>query len=155
MTEIWKDVPSVPGMFASSLGRIRIEPYEAQMPKGGVRRYETKPTYGQWDGKRYILARKIGGRTKTYRVAPLVCEAFHGPKPAGKAIVCLHRDEDARNNKPSNLKWGTQRENLNFPGFLDYCRSRTGINSSYAKWLKKERALFDHNTLPLFRAAHN
>jgi hypothetical protein len=29
----------------------------------------------------------------------------------------MHVDEDSRNNKPTNLKWGTQKQNLNFPGF--------------------------------------
>jgi len=146
----------VPGMLASSLGRIKVEPFEVPMPKGGVRTYEIKPTYGSWHekNKRYVVIRRIGGRTKTYRVAPLVCEAFHGSKPEGNNIVCLHRDEDARNNKPYNLKWGTQRENLNCPGFLDYCRLRTGNNSSWVKGIRKKQALFDHNTLPLFAFAN-
>jgi hypothetical protein len=38
----------------------------------------------------------------------------------------MHLDEDSRNNKPENLAWGTQKENLNAPGFVDYCRSRVG-----------------------------
>lgn len=45
----------------------------------------------------------------------------------------MHHDEDARNNCPSNLRWGTQRENLNYPGFLSYCQSRTGANSPVVK----------------------
>lgn len=60
---------------------------------------------------------------KTYRVARLVCEAFNGPPPFNGA-VCMHRDENSANNAPENLAWGTQKENLNAPGFLAYA-SRT------------------------------
>jgi hypothetical protein len=42
-------------------------------------------------------------------------------------------DEDALNNRPSNLRWGTQKENLNMPGFIEYCRARKGENSPRAK----------------------
>jgi hypothetical protein len=38
----------------------------------------------------------------------------------------MHLDENAANNRADNLAWGTQRENLNAPGFLEYCRGRTG-----------------------------
>lgn len=99
------------------------------MPHGGMRQYGGEPTNGQWaDNIRYIIV--IDG--KPYKVARLVCEAFHGPAPEGKNN-CLHKDEDASNNRPNNLKWGTQKENLNAPGFLEYCRGRTGINSPTIK----------------------
>lgn len=51
----------------------------------------------------------------------LVCEAFHGPKPFPKAVV-IHIDENGLNNRPENLKWGTQKENLNAPGFIAWCK---------------------------------
>lgn len=84
------------------------------MPNGGVRRYEGMPTYGAWeeDGRRFKM--KFQGRT--LKVHILVCEAFNGPKPFPKAVV-MHDDEDGSNNVPGNLKWGTQKENLNYPGF--------------------------------------
>lgn len=31
-------------------------------------------------------------------------------------------DEDPRNNCPSNLRWGTQEENMNCPDFVRYAR---------------------------------
>ncbi len=71
-------------------------------------------------------------RGKTYKVARLVCEAFHGSAPSGKP-VCMHLDEYSRNNRPDNLRWGTQKENLNAPGFLTYCHSRTGDNNPLIK----------------------
>lgn len=84
---------------------------------------------GQWDGKRYLYARR---GNKTLKVARLVCEAFHGSPPDGSS-VCMHMDENSRNNRPENLAWGTQKENLNAPGFIEYCKGRTGDSSATAK----------------------
>ena len=98
------------------------------MPNGGSRRRCVAPTFGVWDGKRFIIV----FRRKSYRVARLVCEAFHGPPPLD-ATYCLHDDECAANNRPTNLLWGTQKQNLNYPGFLAYCRSRTGDDNPYRK----------------------
>lgn len=36
----------------------------------------------------------------------------------------MHLDEDNGNNRPGNLAWGTQQQNLNAPGFKQYCRER-------------------------------
>lgn len=63
----------------------------------------------------------------------LVCEAFHGPKPFPRAVV-IHADENALNNAPENLRWGTQKENLNAPGFKEYCRQRRGEFSPRSIW---------------------
>ena len=52
----------------------------------------------------------------------------------------MHLDENAVNNRASNLRWGTQKENLNAPGFLTYCRSRTGEDSPSAKGRRKASA---------------
>ena len=116
--ETWREVPGWPGFRASTLGRIWLPEVTA---KG--RTYNTGPVMGSWTGGRYIL--RLKGLGRTVKVARLVCLAFHGPPPKGKPY-CLHKDENAANNKPGNLKWGTQKENLNAPGFIAYCKSRTG-----------------------------
>ena len=124
MNEEWRVVPSEPSLLASSQGRIMIAPYSSLA--GGLRTlYGGFQTAGQWDGCRFIYARR---GFKTLKVARLVCEAFHGTPPQSDS-VCMHMDEDSRNNRPDNLAWGTQKENLNAPGFLHYCRGRTGENS--------------------------
>jgi hypothetical protein len=128
-------IPSQPGLLASSMGRIMISPY-ANAERQGPKQYGGTPTKGQWDGARYIYSRK---GFKTQKVARLVCEAFHGSPPFEEA-VCMHLDENSRNNRPQNLKWGTQKENLNAPGFLEYCRGRTGENSPTIKARLKEAA---------------
>lgn len=112
-----------------------VKPHFQSMPRGGSRKYGGLPTRGQWDGSRYIYPR----HGKTYKVARLVCEAFHGPAPEDKPY-CLHRDEDSRNNRSKNLYWGTQQENLNAPGFIAYCKSRTRENSPAYK-ARRKRAL--------------
>jgi hypothetical protein len=45
----------------------------------------------------------------------------------------MHLDENSKNNRPENLAWGTQKENLNAPGFIEYCKGRTGKNNPYIK----------------------
>lgn len=129
--EIWKPIPSKPGMMASSLGRICLPESTAPMYNGGFRLYKPKPTYGVVTRANktarhtyYGLMNRKFGNMKIHR---LVCEAFHGAPPFEKAVV-IHLDENALNNKPENLKWGTQKENLNMPKFIEYCKTRFGDN---------------------------
>lgn len=132
--EFWKHVPSEHGVLASSLGRILQAPGFAPMPNGGYRSYIPEPREGQVAKAsktaaheyRHIMLKRWGPgpRQQPRKVHQLVCEAFHGPKPFPKAVV-IHLDENALNNRADNLKWGTQKENLNMPGFVAYCRSRT------------------------------
>lgn len=118
MSEIWRIVPSEPDLLASSWGRVMVAHYSSLSSR---RAYRAEPTFGVWGGDRFIYARH--GR-RTLKVARLVCEAFHGTPPLPDS-VCMHLDENSRNNKPENLAWGTQKQNLNAPGFLQYCRGRT------------------------------
>lgn len=140
--EEWRPVPSCPGMLASSWGRIKLPETTARMPNGVVRKYKTRPTRGV-KTKASKTARHVyyGIRTRAFgqkKVHRLICEAFHGPPPFEKAVV-IHLDEDALNNKPENLKWGTQKENLNMPGFIEYCKSRVGDKSPVVKGRKKKK----------------
>lgn len=126
MAEVWKPVPSLDGVMASSEGRIILPPRHAPLPNGGVRLYIPKPTAGVVSRARKGAAHEyLSYWTRHYgniKVHQAVCEAFHGPKPFPSAVV-IHLDENALNNRPGNLKWGTQKENLNAPGFIEYLRS--------------------------------
>lgn len=136
--EIWKDIPSVPQMQASSWGRVKLKPYTLKRPNGATVNYNPKPRWGveqkSASGREGAPKRRliyITGLKRCFIVARLVCEAFHGPAPKEKPIT-MHLDEDPSNNTPSNLKWGTQSENLNMPKALEAMRKRTGENSCHA-----------------------
>lgn len=136
--EVWKDVPSVPGILVSSEGRIMYTPYRGEMPHGGTRSYGGEPTFGVWnktDGRFIIIIRGT-----TYKIHRLIAEAFYGPPPFNGAVA-MHLDENAANNRAKNIRWGTQKENLNAQGFLAYCRTRTGESSPTAKARKKAEGI--------------
>lgn len=105
------------------------------MPHGGFRRYTPKPTYGTRTKASKVAAHVYMGLYARHygnmKVHRLVCEAFHGPPPFDKAVV-IHLDEDATNNRADNLKWGTQKENMNMPKIMAYWRGRTGDKSPAA-----------------------
>jgi hypothetical protein len=135
MAEVWKPVPSLPGVMASSEGRILLPPRHAPLPQGGFRLYTPKPITGAVTRASTTATHvyrglycKFFGNIKAHRA---VCEAFHGPPPFAGAVV-IHRDEDGLNNRPGNLKWGTQKENLNMPKIKAYHRSRKGERSAWA-----------------------
>ncbi len=61
------------------------------------------------DGYRRVHI-NVGGRNRNTKVSVIVCEAFHGPKPANCSLV-RHLDGSKDNDTPDNLAWGTYREN--------------------------------------------
>ena len=134
--EIWRPVPSEPGVLASSWGRFLLPPRHAPMPSGGYRLYQPKPRHGEVGRAKagalhtYLIAMvyrtgEDAGRQRPRKVHQLVCEAFHGPRPFDGAVV-IHINEDAHDNRPENLRWGTQKENLNMPKILAWKRSIRG-----------------------------
>lgn len=143
MDEVWRSVPSLDGVMASSWGRLLLPPRTATMPNGGERIYKTKPTYGVVTGSSKKAKHKyLNIHTRHYgniKIHQAVCEAFHGPKPFDAAVV-IHLDEDGLNNRPDNLKWGTQKENLNMPKVKSYHRSRIGEESPVRKHARKVAA---------------
>ena len=112
------------------------------MHNGGVRQYRPEPTFGvrtkASKSARHVYMGLYNRRFGNMKIHRLVCEAFHGPAPEQKSVV-IHIDEDATNNRPENLRWGTQKENLNMPGFIAYCKSRTGENNPFIKGRKKNQ----------------
>ena len=134
-------IPSIKGAYANDLGQVKMPDAEAEMPNGGKRQYKTKWVYGCKRKASKNARHEYYGtlyRGKNYKIHRLVCEAFHGLPPDDKPIV-IHIDEDATNNRPENLKWGTQKENLNMPGFIEYCKSRTGKDSPVVKGKRKSK----------------
>jgi len=116
--EIWLPSPTYPAFEASSEGRVKVVPYEGIMPHGGKRIYGGIPSFGVWEPTQGRFIKPFQG--KTYKIARIVCDAFNGPPPDGS--VCMHLDENSKNNRPENLAWGTQKENLNAVGFASKMR---------------------------------
>jgi hypothetical protein len=144
MEEVWKPVPTKQGIFASSFGRYKLPERTAIMPHGMERVYKTKPCYGTKTKasktarhEYYSVYSRMFGNLKVHH---LVCEAFHGPKPFPRAVV-IHINENALDNRPENLRWGTQKENLNMPKFIEYCRSRTGDNNPRVKGMAQKNVV--------------
>ncbi|RWO23305.1 HNH endonuclease signature motif containing protein [Mesorhizobium sp.] len=109
MVEVWK--PSVEGLEVSSLGRVRVLPYQREMPHGGLRTYGGHAWFGNIARDASRPRRIIRFRGKTYKVHRLVCEAFHGMAPFDNADV-IHRNGNTLDNAEANLRWATRAEIL-------------------------------------------
>lgn len=111
--EEWRPVPGWPGVMASSLGRVH------QTRRLGCK--QSKQTYGSISTNRYksgltYQRRIVSWACGTFLVSRLVCMAWHGEAPFASAMV-LHGDDNSLNNRPENLRWGTQTENMAAPGY--------------------------------------
>lgn len=95
--EEWRPIPSYPGYFASSLGRIRGPQRSIIKPSIAHNGYLRMTVY--LDGKQHYRA-----------VSCLVCEAFNGPRPTPEHQAA-HWDGRITNNAPGNLRWATPKEN--------------------------------------------
>ena len=109
MSEEWRAIPGHEGRYeVSNLGRVRslarvgVRKDGSSLPvPGRILRYTVRPS-----GHQVVSL----GRSRRTFVHHLVLEAFIGPRPPGAGT--RHLDGDPSNNQPSNLKWGTQGENL-------------------------------------------
>jgi len=97
--EEWRVIPRAEHLYeASSIGRIRRI--------GAARALKAR---GHRDG--YLRVDLCcNAQRQTVSVHTLVCEAFHGPRPAG--FDAAHRDGAKTANTPENLIWATRAENV-------------------------------------------
>lgn len=95
--EVWRPVVGYEGLYTvSSLGSVK------SIRSGRL----LSPT--ESDG--YLLVMLCGvGRQKRRLVSGIVCEAFHGPRPAGHHAG--HRNGDKKNNSRRNVQWITPVQN--------------------------------------------
>lgn len=61
-------------------------------------------------GYRNVGLSNRNGVRKTFNVHRLVCEAFHGPRPTGMEVC--HGPNGKLDNRASQLRWGTRKENM-------------------------------------------
>lgn len=98
MTVEWRKHPRYPEYELSSEGDVRSI-------------YTMRPLVGRLDKDGYrALVLCTGGRRLNARVASMVLEAWVGPRPAG--FVVRHLNGVRADNRPSNLAWGTQKDNI-------------------------------------------
>lgn len=104
--EIWRPIPGFESSHeASNMGRVRTidRVVRNRSIKGRVLRARA-------DKDGYLGVRLCRNNKQIERrVHRLVLEAFVGPKPPNHE--CRHLDGDVTNNRLSNLKWGTSKEN--------------------------------------------
>ncbi len=108
--EIWKDIPGYEGRYqASNLGRIRS--LERLVPcKGGCRRIREKILKQHIRDQGGHLGCSLGKGCNNIGVHRAVALAFHGPAPDGLEV--LHINGIPTDNRPENLRYGTQFENI-------------------------------------------
>lgn len=102
-----RPIPGVVGYAAGSDGRI----YSFRAPGNSRWRYQTnpRPLSGAKGRESYLRVNLLWRGSKTRLVHRLVCEAFHGPCPAG--MECSHLNGDPNDNRPQNLAWESSAEN--------------------------------------------
>lgn len=104
MEETWRGVVGYESYFeVSNTGKIRSLNYKKSGKPGELKQYQDRDGYKQ-------LVVYSGGKSKLFKVHRKVAEAFL-PNP-DKLPVIMHLDDDPSNNHVSNLRWGTQAENL-------------------------------------------
>lgn len=107
--EIWKDIPQYEGYQASSLGRIRSIDREVRHHTGSTFIRKGKVLSQSLGGGNYLRAGILGGSKHVHK---LVAMAFLDHVPCGHKLVVDHYpDKTTTNNKLSNLRVTTQREN--------------------------------------------
>lgn len=109
----------------SGLGRVRrSQPGSNSTKVGRV----LKPTP---DADGYLcVGLSKGGHVKYFKVHAMVCECAHGPK-SDPRLEARHLDGSKQNNVPSNLAWGTSKENA--ADRSDHGMTRRGETSPRAK----------------------
>lgn len=112
VAERWAPIPGWEGLYeVSDHGRVRSLPRVVKSNDAGGTRWWNgrvrKPTL--YNNGYYYVALTGRGRRERFAIHRLVLLAFAGPCPPSHEA--LHGDGDRGNNRLSNLRWGTSKEN--------------------------------------------
>lgn len=101
--EIWKQIRDYPYSI-SNLGRVRRDTNENNTFSGRILK-------GKFDKNGYhVVTIYRNGIASDFKVHFLVCYYFNG-RPRGLQNQVRHLDGNPKNLDPSNLRWGTAKEN--------------------------------------------
>ena len=106
MQEIWKDIEGYEGYKVSNLGRIKSLNYN-HTGKEKILKLRLNS-----DGYYYVFLCK-NGEMKNFKVHRLVALSFI-PNPENKECID-HINGIKVDNRVENLRWCTQKENMNYP----------------------------------------
>lgn len=95
---VWKKIPGYPDYSASDQGEIRNDNTKHVTKGGDAGEYLKVSVYAKGERKPKLKA-----------VHDLICRTFKGPPKPGQIV--LHKDDKKKNNKPSNLNWGSVSQN--------------------------------------------
>lgn len=98
-SEVWKEIPGYRQYLASSHGRLKNLKTDRISEGGRAGRYLKVSVYP--DGKKEPILEYLH---------ILICLAFHGKGKDGQVV--RHKNNLRHDCRPSNLKWGTQSENV-------------------------------------------
>lgn len=112
MQETWKPVLGYEGIYeVSTQGELRSLPKKILHYSGKLLDRKGRVLRGHVNKKGYVKVSLCDqGKMKGFHVHVLVAMSFHGPRPSPSHVV-RHLDGNQLNNAPSNLAWGTHKEN--------------------------------------------
>lgn len=126
--EIWKDIWGYKGFYqVSNLGRVKRLAGKCKA-RHGLRKVPGKilrPGLNEWE-YRYVILWK-NGVAKMKKVHRLVANAFI-PKIKGKPEVD-HRLGDKADNRASELRWSTRKENMKYASELGLLKRKKKFNT--------------------------
>lgn len=102
--EEWRQIPDFPMYSASNLGRVRRE-FGSKDPAWNGRLLKPKK---HWAGYS-VLTLYVLGKPKYVRIHCIIAATFIGPRPPGHDVC--HNNGDRKDNRASNLRYATRKEN--------------------------------------------
>lgn len=148
MEEIWKDIKGYEGLYQVS-NKGQIKSTERFGTKGGILKGSLRSGY-----HRVILTKQ--NKSRYYSVHRLVAETFI-PNIENKKNID-HIDTDRLNNSVDNLRWVTDKENVNNPRTLEKMRKRKpwnkGIHTDVNVWENLSEKQKE-NRISLIKEKHN
>jgi len=106
----WRACPSYSGYEASDDCQVRSVARVVVRRNGAKYTVQTRVLKQRRAGDgRFVVTPSPGGKPVFVHV--MVCDAWHGPRPADKPEV-RHLNGTATDNRPGNLTWGTHAENM-------------------------------------------